>query len=130
MNQIILIDDDENLLNSLGDLLEIAADVRSLRFKGLSELIAKKSEVCRPESILAIVDINLEAGEPNGLDVYRWLRGSEFKGEIIFLTGHAKDHPAVQQASMVGDAQVFEKPMNVDELLAHVERLSRVTRAG
>jgi DNA-binding response OmpR family regulator len=67
---------------------------------------------------LAILDINLGAGSPSGLAGYRWLREHEFAGRVVFLTGHARSHPLVAEASEIGDAVVYEKPMTAAQLRA------------
>src|SRR5262245_17042472 len=65
---------------------------------------------------LAILDINLGADRPSGLDAYRWLRTRGFKGRVAFLTGHARSHPLVQQACRLGDAMVHDKPVSFEEM--------------
>ena len=65
---------------------------------------------------LAILDINLGADRPSGLDAYRWLRARGFKGRVAFLTGHARSHPLVQQACQLGDAMVHDKPVSFEEM--------------
>jgi FixJ family two-component response regulator len=64
----------------------------------------------------AVLDINLGAGEPTGIDAYHWLRSHGFSGRVIFLTGHAASHPLVREARLIGDAVVLEKPTRIGQL--------------
>jgi len=66
---------------------------------------------------LALIDINLGAGQPSGVEVYRWLRARGFGGRIFFLTGHAMNSPFVAEAVRLGDAQVLSKPIRPDRLI-------------
>jgi FixJ family two-component response regulator len=119
--KIILVDDDENLLNSLSDFLEVAAQVESLKLSGLKQVIAAADQVLAADVKLAVLDVNLAAGEASGIDVYRWLLEKGFNGEVVFLTGHAKEHPLVREAVAIGGVRVFSKPLDVAKLLALVE---------
>jgi DNA-binding NtrC family response regulator len=65
---------------------------------------------------LAILDVNLGAGKPSGVDAYRWLKEQSFPGRVVFLTGHARSFPAVSDASAVG-VEILEKPASIDDLL-------------
>ena len=67
---------------------------------------------------LAIVDINLGSDRANGIDAYEWLKEQRFGGRIVFLTGHARSHPLVQQATERGDVKLLEKPIGSAELRA------------
>lgn len=118
--KLLLVDDDENLLDALGEFFETAVGAKCLMLRGLNDLIARKQDVL-DSVVLAIVDINLGPGEPTGIDVYHWLRENRFPGKIVFLTGHAKDNPLVQEAVSIGETRVFSKPIEVDKLLSLVE---------
>lgn len=65
---------------------------------------------------LAILDVNLGAGQPSGVDAYRWLRDQSFPGRILFMTGHGRSFPGVSDAHAVG-VEVLRKPVSVDDLL-------------
>src|SRR5262245_36734095 len=101
MLKVLLVDDDENLLSSVSDFLELVAGVQCLKLSGMNDLIKHEAEACKREVVLAIVDINLGAGRPSGIDVHRWLREHSFPGTIAFLTGHATDHPLVGEATRI-----------------------------
>jgi DNA-binding NarL/FixJ family response regulator len=107
---VLLIDDHEALLDSTKEFLELLVKVNCLCFLGLKELASGWADVSKAAPSLAILDINLGAGEPSGVDVYHWLHAQ----------GHAKDHPLVKQAVQINGVKVFEKPMGIDDLTALV----------
>ena len=72
---------------------------------------------------LAIIDVNLGPGAPNGVDAHAWLRGERFKGRTVFLTGHASTDPGVVAALRLGDAEVITKPIDLEGLGALVKGL-------
>ncbi|MGZ3697478.1 MAG: response regulator [Bdellovibrionota bacterium] len=125
MRKILLVDDDENLLNSMAEFFEMALGVICLRFHGLHEIIARGGEALEPDVFAAILDINLGLGDPSGIDVYRWLRDRNFPGTIVFLTGHAKDHPLVKQVAQIEGVKIFEKPMGIDGIISMIEERPR-----
>jgi len=125
LKQILLVDDDENLVDALAEFLELAAAVKCYRLRSLSEVKGIWPKISESKPILAILDINLGAGEPSGVEVYHWLNGQGFRGQSFFLTGHAKDHPLVQQAIQIEGIKVFEKPMEIDRIIALVEEAAR-----
>jgi DNA-binding response OmpR family regulator len=66
-----------------------------------------------------LLDVNLGAGQPSGIDAYRWLREHSFPGRIVFLTGHATTSPEVIAARSHGQT-VLEKPIDIVKLGALV----------
>jgi FixJ family two-component response regulator len=70
---------------------------------------------------VAILDINLGPSRRSGIDAYTWLRERGYAGRIVFLTGHADNHPLVVEAKRKGDAEIFSKPIDPDRLQSVVE---------
>jgi FixJ family two-component response regulator len=116
MGGVLLIDNDQDLLEALSDLIAVVSRQPCLALRSLAELLDVGAQALDCE--LAIVDINLGAGAPSGVDVYGWLRSQRFRGRIVFLTGHAHAHPLVQRACRLGHAQVLRKPIELNELSA------------
>lgn len=116
--RILLLDDDDDLRDALGDLLALFG-AGCLSLPSLAALMASELEAlaCR----LAILDVNLGDGQPSGVDAYEWLRARAFAGRIVFLTGHAASHPAVANAASLG-VRVLAKPVESAELRALVGR--------
>jgi DNA-binding response OmpR family regulator len=114
---VLLLDDDDDLREAIGDLLGLFG-ARCLALPSVAELNAAAASALRCR--LAILDVNLGDGQPSGVDAYEWLRAHDFRGRIVFLTGHAATHPAVARAAGLG-VRVLAKPIESSELRALVE---------
>ena len=44
-----------------------------------------------------------------------------YAGRIVFLTGHASNHPLVVEAHRIGDAEILSKPIDPDRLRSVVD---------
>jgi FixJ family two-component response regulator len=116
---ILVVDDDQDLLESFAELVELVFGQRCLIAHGLADLeaLGPRLNLCT----LAILDVNLGAGQPSGLDCYRWLKRNGYPGRVAFLTGHARAHPLVAQVHQLGDVSVFGKPIGVAEITRMIE---------
>jgi CheY-like chemotaxis protein len=65
---------------------------------------------------VAILDINLGRDAPSGIDVCHWLRGNDFRGRTVFLTGHAQSSPLVRKALELPNTTLLTKPVSVERL--------------
>jgi DNA-binding NtrC family response regulator len=121
MTEILLLDDDEDLQESVADLLESVAACRVQKVGSFADLLRLDGAAlaCR----LAILDINLGPSVPSGLDALRWLRERRFGGRVVFVTGHARGFPLVEEAHRTG-VELLSKPLAIDQLLALVEGAS------
>lgn len=115
-NTVLILDDDSNLLNVMGEFLEILGSYKTVRLKSYEDMAQKSAEALNSD--VAFLDVNLGAACPSGIDSYHWLREHGYKGRIFFLTGHAQSHPMVIEAKHFGDAQVLSKPVDGDLLLS------------
>jgi FixJ family two-component response regulator len=111
---VFVLEDDEDLRTMIASFLENSCRCTVYPMKSLREMEGHLEDL--PHLFAAIVDINLGPAEPTGIDAYRWLRSHGFKGRIIFLTGHARSHPVVREAYLIGDAIVLEKPTGIMQL--------------
>lgn len=114
MGTVLLLDDDEDLRNALSELIALLTGHRCLALASVAELKARREDSLACD--IAILDINLGADQPSGLDAYDWLSREHFAGRVAFLTGHAHSHPLVARAATLGDARVYGKPIGSDEL--------------
>lgn len=112
-DRVLVLDDDEDFCGSMADVLEML-DVRCLALRSLADLKARGAEALGCG--LAILDVNLGAGQPSGLDALYWLRENVFAGRVVFLTGHASSHPAVAEASRQTGVEVLGKPLTFEHL--------------
>jgi FixJ family two-component response regulator len=118
---VLVVDDDVDLVEIMRFLLEDAG-VTCHSARSLGEVKALGARVA--ECGLALVDVDLGAGQPTGIDVSKWLEAHGFAGHIVFLTGHADDHPTLRRAIGSGGT-VLSKPVETDVLLALLPRRGR-----
>jgi DNA-binding NtrC family response regulator len=118
-SDLLIVDDDGDLRQSVADLVELDSGRRVLGVGDLEELIAlgQRALACG----LIIIDVNLGAGKPSGIDVLAWLREHDYRGKTVFLTGHGRTSPQVEQAYRTEGVPVLSKPIGVDTLLELVE---------
>jgi DNA-binding NtrC family response regulator len=121
--QILFIDDNEELRILLPVLLKSHLDVDCLCLKSVAELHAHHRKALA--SRVAILDFNLGKDEPNGLDAYNWLKANNFKGKIVFLTGHARSHPIIADSDQTG-AEIWPKPIRTEQM---VKKLTEIMSA-
>jgi two-component system response regulator EvgA len=121
-SDLLIIDDDEDLRLAVADLVEATSGRRVIGAADLDQLasLGPRALACG----LAIVDVNLGPAKPSGLDVLRWLREHGYRGKVVFLTGHGRANPQVEQAHHAGGVQVLSKPIAADALMALVESVS------
>ncbi len=116
--EVLLLDDDDDLLASLAELIELACRRESLSAHSLDELRHQRRAAlgCK----LAILDINLGSDQPSGIDAYLWLKQQGFAERAVFLTGHAASHHLVVEAHRLAGVEVLQKPIELSQLRALV----------
>jgi DNA-binding NtrC family response regulator len=117
--RIVFLDDSEDLRELMAILLETTLGVECLCFANLMDFKDHSEEVLLAK--VAILDINLGPGAPDGVDAFNWLMARRFDGKILFFTGHARTHPQLSLAVRNG-AQVLEKPLEPEKLISFVSR--------
>jgi FixJ family two-component response regulator len=118
VERVLVLEDDDDLRTLLCDLLVASGARACVGARSLEELVRQKEQVLGCG--LAVLDVNLGAKAPSGLDAYHWLREHGFGGRIVFLTGHARSHPLVRQAHELTQVQVLSKPIDAKALMALV----------
>lgn len=118
MLRVLVLEDDADLRTILCELLSLSGADACVSAGSVAELQRKHAEALGCG--LALLDINLGAGVPSGLDAYRWLKEKGFSGRLVFLTGHARSHPLVREALELTNVQVVSKPIESKVLLALV----------
>jgi FixJ family two-component response regulator len=121
---ILLIDDDLDLREGIIDLYA-AEGYDCLGAASFEDLLEHADKILQAR--LAILDVNLGAERPSGVEVYRWLKRRNFSGQVVFLTGHAAGHPLVEQVHKIEGAQVLTKPIAAEKL---VDLALAANRAG
>ncbi len=116
---VLIVDDDVDLRSSIGDYFDLVGHKVSLQAGSLEE--ARRLGEAALGARLAIVDINLGENQATGMDVVNWLLSSGFQGRIVFLTGHAREHPLVKQAAEESRGIILQKPIAPERLTALLE---------
>lgn len=117
---ILVMDDDIDLLEVLQETLVTLCKVDEvITATSLETVQEQKEKILNCE--LAILDVNLGAERPSGVNVAEWLRANGFKGKIVFLTGHAVSDPEVLAATRMPNTKVVAKPIGLPQLLGFVE---------
>jgi FixJ family two-component response regulator len=116
---VLFVEDNDDLREMFVDLMAVTLARRCVGVNSYGELVGLGEEALKCE--VAILDINLGPDRPSGIEAYAWLRHQGYTGRIVFLTGHASNHPLVVEASLIGDAEVFSKPIEPARLRSIVE---------
>src|SRR5690242_12636180 len=119
VGRVLLVDDDLDLLEIMRLVFVQAGAKACVLASSLKEVQAQRDEALGVDA--AILDVNLGHGLASGLDVHRWLRDEGFAGRSVFLTGHARNHPLVQEAAKVPGTTVVSKPIDMKHLLRLAE---------
>jgi FixJ family two-component response regulator len=120
---VLFVEDNDDLRDVLMELTEFTLYRPCVGARSYDELVALGESAL--QCSVAIVDINLGPNRPSGLDAYRWLREHGHRGRIVFLTGHAGNHPLVVEAQRIGDAEVIGKPIEPERLRSIIEGTRR-----
>jgi len=111
---VLIVEDDDDLRELFVLLITVFLERRAVGVASYEALIALGEEALKCGA--AILDINLGPSRQSGIDAYKWLRRAGYKGRIAFLTGHASNHPLVVEAQRLGDAEIFTKPIEANQL--------------
>lgn len=111
---VLFVDDDPDLCAVMADTFHRLGAVRCETRHSFAEIKAMGSAVHAFD--IAVLDINLGPGQPNGVEIFYWLEDQEFKGRVVFLTGHAHDDPRVIMAAAITGTIVLSKPLKSEDL--------------
>ncbi len=122
---ILVADDDENLCNSMKDVLEDGGYRVSVACDGNTavEMTGKNN--------FDIILIDLKMPSLNGLETYLAIRDIRPDVVAIIITGHAKDmDDMVQEVIQKNAYTCLEKPINMDTLISMLERIKEQKDKG
>ena len=118
---ILLVDDDPNLLATMGDILK-AKGLLPFPVRTAGAALALTADID-----VALIDLHLE--DMPGLELLRAIR-TRFPGsECILLTGHASQDSAID-AINAGAFSYFQKPCDIDQLVLSIQRAGEKRAAG
>jgi FixJ family two-component response regulator len=124
--RVLLLDDDPDLRFAVCEVVELMSDRHCLAVATFDDMVAAEEDVLACS--VALLDVNLGAGQPTGIDAYRWLVSHGFPGRLYFFTGHARLHPLLAEIEKLGAVQVLAKPLDIDRLMEVIE--CRTSRAS
>ncbi len=111
---VLFVDDDPDLCAIMNETFFRLGARRCHTVSSLQEVQEMGGQI--HDFDLAVLDINLGPGLPNGVEVFHWLEDHGFEGRIVFLTGHAHDDPRVVTAAAITGAVILSKPVRSDDL--------------
>ena len=109
MTNVLVVDDDEDLCDAIMRLINTLGETRAVSAHSLEGV--KKFGDDLSQFQFAFLDMNLGVNQPTGIDVYHWLQGHQFRGKLIFFTGHARSHPLLVEAARLENIEILEKPV-------------------
>ena len=120
--EILVIDDNSdirylicNILEEKGYTLRSAANYK----QAVNEINTRLPD-------LAIVDIKLDKGDKDGIDILKLIMDKDKSLPVIMISGHANVKVAVE-AIRIGAYEFVEKPFSSEKLLNYVKRALEIT---
>ncbi len=115
--EILIIDDNTDIRNIINDLL-IDAGFKTRLAANYNQAL---SEIDKKLPNLAIIDVKLDKGDNDGLELLSHIKRKDKNIPVIIITGHANIEMAVL-ALKAGAFEFIEKPFNQERLLNFVNR--------
>jgi DNA-binding NtrC family response regulator len=116
MNTVLFVDDSSDLCQLMELMCQSLPGIECICVPSMSAVLERAAQVLRTN--VAILDVNLGPGEPSGIEIYRWLKVQNYRGKIVFLSGHTRTAPEVVEATKISGVQFFQKPLAFDQLEA------------
>ena len=116
MRTVLFVDDSSDLCEVVEFMCQSLPEVECVCVTSMSAVLERAVQVLRTG--LAILDVNLGPGEPSGVEIYRWLKGQNYRGKIVFLSGHTRTDPQVAEATRISGVDFFRKPLEFGQIEA------------
>jgi DNA-binding NtrC family response regulator len=116
MRRVLFVDDSSDLCQIMEAMCQSLRGVECICVPSMSAVLERAVQVLRTD--LAILDVNLGPGESSGTEIYRWLKEQNYRGKIVFLSGHTMTDPQVAEATRIPDADFFQKPLGFTQIEA------------
>ncbi len=123
MSSILIVDDEKDIRELIGDIL---------KDEGFSIRLAANSDECMSEinaepPSLMILDIWLKDSRMDGIDILKSVRRDNPDIPVVIISGHGNIEIAVA-AIKQGAYDFIEKPFNIDQLMVVVSRAMETSR--
>ena len=116
-NEILVIDDNSDIRFLICNILE----ENDYKIRSAANYNQAVAEINSKIPDLAIIDIKLDKGEKDGIDILKWLMKINKNIPVIMISGHANVQVAVE-AIRIGAYEFVEKPFSSEKLLNYVKR--------
>ncbi|MDC0426821.1 sigma-54 dependent transcriptional regulator, partial [Pelagibacteraceae bacterium] len=120
--EILVIDDNSDIRFLICNILQESG--HTIRSAANYQQAVKEINTKLPD--LAIVDIKLDKGDKDGIDLLKLLINKKKTLPVIMISGHANVQVAVE-AIRLGAYEFVEKPFSSEKLLNYVKRAIEVT---
>jgi len=116
-NEILVIDDNSDIRFLICNILK----EKDYIVRSAANCDQAIMEIKKKLPDLAIIDIKLDKGEKDGIDLLKLVMNSNKKVPVIMISGHANVQVAVE-AIRIGAYEFLEKPFSTEKLLNYVKR--------
>lgn len=113
---ILIVDDDRDLAESIGDALELAGHRPTIANSG-TEAIAK---YCGKAFDLTFMDVKLP--DINGVETFLTIREMDPNARVVMMTGYRIEQ-LLAQATSNGAIRVLRKPFAIEEILTAIDEV-------
>jgi two-component system, NtrC family, nitrogen regulation response regulator NtrX len=123
MSSILIVDDEKDIRELIGDIL---------KDEGYAVRLAANSDACMQEinaepPALMILDIWLKDSRMDGIDILKSVKRDNPDVPVVIISGHGNIEIAVA-AIKQGAYDFIEKPFNIDQLMVVVSRAMETSR--
>ena len=115
--EILIIDDNADIRNIINDLI-IDAGYKTRLATNYNQAL---NEIDNKLPDLAIIDVKLDKGDNDGLELLSHIKNKDKDIPVIIITGHANIEMAVNSLK-AGAFEFIEKPFNQERLLNFINR--------
>ncbi|MDC1129709.1 sigma-54 dependent transcriptional regulator [Candidatus Pelagibacter sp.] len=115
--EILIIDDNTDIRNIINDLI-VDAGYKTRLAANYNQAL---NEIDKRLPDVAIIDVKLDKGDNDGLELLSHIKKKEKNIPVIIITGHANIEMAIK-ALKAGAFEFIEKPFNQERLLNFVNR--------
>jgi two-component system nitrogen regulation response regulator NtrX len=115
--EILIIDDNTDIRNIINDLI-VDAGYKTRLAANYNQAL---NEIDKRLPDVAIIDVKLDKGDNDGLELLSHIKKKEKNIPVIIITGHANIEMAIK-ALKAGAFEFIEKPFNQERLLYFVNR--------
>ena len=117
--QILLVDDKKDILDTMGEILEVC---HNHTVQGASSGKEALKWFRKKKYDLVVVDLGLPV--MNGVELIAKMRKVRAKTTIVVLTGIPCDDTIREKLKNLEVQQIFSKPKGIQELLLYVKKLA------